>query len=66
MKVAFELVFELEQERDGRLRHNRLHQHGLELLQNPPAAWLGQAAASKRGESSNSLTSGSSTRIINK
>ena len=47
-----------------RLREDGLAKGGHELMQHAPGAGTGQAASSQRGESSNSSTSGSSSKII--
>ena len=49
---------------NGRLWDDCLQQRGNELLQDAPSAKRSQAASAQWGESSNSRTSGSSSRII--
>lgn len=51
---------------DGRLGDDGLKQGGDELAQQPPQGRPGQAAAGKRGESSNASMSGSSRRMISR
>jgi hypothetical protein len=49
---------------DRRLREDGLEEDGDELVEETPGCGSGQAAAAKRGESSNSSMSGSSRRMM--
>ena len=59
-----ECPFAVTQAADGWLWDNCLSQRCHELSQASPGAWCGQAASAQWGESSNSRTSGSSSRMI--
>lgn len=64
MEISLERLSAPAQAANGRLWDDCLQQRGNELLQDSPSARCGQAACAQWEESSNSRTSGSSSRII--